>query len=547
LRDAGIEKPIVVISPILAVEAEQAVFYRLRTLVERLEIAGALSHAAVDQDSTAIIHLEVETGLARFGAMPSEALDLACNIASLPGVKLEGLSTHFANSGRDPETTNLQLERFHRVLADCETAGLHFDVVHAATSAGAVRYPASRHDLVRIGLGAYGIEPYGLFEGVGKPVMTWKARVMALRDLPQGSPVSYSGTFTTSRRTVVATLGVGYGDGYPRALSNKGVVILNGVECPVIGLVCMDQVLVDATDLGSVTLGDEAILLGGQVPADRLSALIDTTPHEITTRIAYAIANDERTEDVHVETARLYSLYMELFCDRGAHQAAQDKEAVLSCLIKLHTGLAQVNTESYLKQAEEVVGTANTGSEGPTHPENYVRCLALHHWSGGEADAQERVERLVRGPLDVNNLDLFRQKELQQLTRDLLLLAVKPNWIWSTAVAALCKSYFPEIQRTTEVFADEKLRDTIKEASEGTRNYLCYVLLDVARCDSEQEEVPLGHVLEIVELLGLNSEFETILRKELKLGARELKALKERAMAGLAKMKDVSTESLQAE
>lgn len=285
LRDAGIEKPIVVISPILAVEAEQAVFYRLRTLVERLEIAGALSHAAVDQDSTAIIHLEVETGLARFGAMPSEALDLACNIASLPGVKLEGLSTHFANSGRDPETTNLQLERFHRVLADCETAGLHFDVVHAANSAGAVRYPASRHDLVRIGLGAYGIEPYGLFEGVGKPVMTWKARVMALRDLPQGSPVSYSGTFTTSRRTVVATLGVGYGDGYPRALSNKGVVILNGVECPVIGLVCMDQVLVDATDLGSVTLGDEAILLGGQVPADRLSALIDTTPHEITTRI----------------------------------------------------------------------------------------------------------------------------------------------------------------------------------------------------------------------------------------------------------------------
>ena len=292
---------------------------------------------------------------------------------------------------------------------------------------------------------------------------------------------------------------------------------------------------------------NELLALLGHELAHYLFYTTDGGDHEVTTRIAYAIANDERTEDVHVETARLYCLYMELFCDRGAHQAAGDKEAVLSCLIKLHTGLAQVNTESYLKQAEEVVNTANTGSEGPTHPENYVRCLALHHWLGGEADAQERVDRLVRGPLDVNNLDLFRQKELQQLTRDLLLLAVKPQWIWSTAVAALCRSYFPDIQRNTEVFATNKLRDTIKETSEGTRNYLCYVLLDVARCDSEQEEVPMGHMLEIAELLGINSEFEAILRKELKLGARELKTLKERAMAGLARMKDVSTESLQAE
>lgn len=285
LRDAGIEKPIVVISPILPVEAEQAVFYRLRTLVERLETAEALSAAAVEQDSQALIHLEIETGLARFGCLPEDAVDIACRIAELPRVRLEGISTHFANSGRDSQFTNLQIERFHAVLADCAAAGIEPEVVHAANSAGAVRYPASRHNLVRVGLGAYGIEPYGLFEGVGRPVMTWKARVMALRTLPEGTPISYSGTFVTKRRTVVATLGVGYGDGYPRSLSNKGVVVLADVECPVIGLVCMDQVLVDATDLPAVHLGDEATLLGGRVPADRLAALIDTTPHEITTRI----------------------------------------------------------------------------------------------------------------------------------------------------------------------------------------------------------------------------------------------------------------------
>lgn len=285
LRDAGIESPIAVISPILDVEAEQAVFYRLRILIERAEAAEALSRAAQEQGSRAIVHLEIETGLARFGCMPTDAVDLACRVAGLPGVELEGISTHFANSGRDPEFTTIQLERFRAVIDDCRKAGIRFDVVHAANSAGAVRFPESRFDLVRIGLGAYGIEPYGLFEGVGRPVMTWKARVMALRTLDAGESISYGRTFYTQRRTVVATLGVGYGDGYPRSLSNRGVVVLNGLECPVVGLVCMDQVLVDATDLPSVRLGDEAILLGGPVPADRLAALIDTTPHEITTRI----------------------------------------------------------------------------------------------------------------------------------------------------------------------------------------------------------------------------------------------------------------------
>jgi hypothetical protein len=291
----------------------------------------------------------------------------------------------------------------------------------------------------------------------------------------------------------------------------------------------------------------ELLALLGHELAHYLFYNLDGGDHEVTTRVAYAIANDERSEDVHVETARLYSLYVELFCDRGAFQTAQDAEAVLSCLVKLHTGLGQVNTASFIQQAEEVINADNSGSEGPTHPENYLRCLALHYWSTGAADAQEKIERMVRGPLDVNNLDLFRQKELQQLTHDLLQVAVKPQWIYSTAMIALCRSYFPDLKRSPEAFVTDTMRERVKDASEGTRNYLCYVLLDVARCDGEQEEVPLGHVLELIELLELRTEFDAILRKELKLGARELKLLKERAMAGLARMKDVGEESLQAD
>ncbi len=285
LRDSGIEAPIAIISPILPVEAEQAVFYRLRTLVERTETAKALSQAALEQQSEAIVHLEIDTGLARFGCMPRDAADIASEIASLPKVDLEGASTHFSNSGRDPETTELQLSTFHEAVACCQKRGARFKVLHTANSAGAVRYPASRHSLVRIGLAAYGIEPYNLLGGEDRPVMTWKAGVMALRELPPGSPVSYSSTYHTRARSIIATLGVGYGDGYPRALSNLGMVSLRGLELPVVGLVCMDQVLVDATKLKDIELGDEAILAGGPIAIHRLAALIDTTPHEITTRI----------------------------------------------------------------------------------------------------------------------------------------------------------------------------------------------------------------------------------------------------------------------
>lgn len=280
LRDAGVATPTLVLSPILPVEAEQAVFYDLRVTVERVETARALSEAAVHQEKTAKIHLEVDTGLARFGCAPQEAAEVAEAIRALPNVHLEGISQHFVDSGHSPARTEEQAGVFGSLAADFE------DVLrHGCNSAGVFRCPQARLDMVRVGILAYGVDPYGLAPGQSRPMLTWKARVTALREIAAGASVSYSETWRASRRTVVATLGVGYGDGYPRALSSKGVVLAHGQELPVIGLVCMDQILIDATDAPSLQIGDEATLIGGSVTVERLAQLAGTNCHEITTRI----------------------------------------------------------------------------------------------------------------------------------------------------------------------------------------------------------------------------------------------------------------------
>ncbi|HRJ26541.1 MAG TPA: alanine racemase [Fimbriimonadaceae bacterium] len=285
LRDAGIDAPIIVISPILPIEAEQAVFYRLRVVVERFEIAEAMAEAARQQNTQAVLHLEVDTGLARFGILPAEAAELAVRIAAITTVQLEGICTHFSNSGRDAATTRVQLELFQRIVAECRAAGIRFEIVHASNSAGATMYQDAQFDLVRVGLAAYGMDPYGMFGGEAQAALCWKARVMALRTLPPGSPVSYSSTYHTRGTETIATLGVGYGDGYPRALSNRGFVMMHGQRAPVVGMVCMDQVLVETSQIPGVQLGDEAILAGGPVDMSVLAEIMETTTHEITTRI----------------------------------------------------------------------------------------------------------------------------------------------------------------------------------------------------------------------------------------------------------------------
>lgn len=285
LRDAGIASPIIVISPILPIEADQAVFYDIRVLIERVEMAQELGRAAQAQGTTAIVHLEADTGLGRFGCEPEQAPEVANAIRAVPGVRLEGFVTHFVDSGFDRSRTEQQIRMFKQIVTECSNKGVEFEIYHAANSAGATLYDETQNDLVRIGIAAYGVDPYGMFDGNARPIMTWKTRVTSLRTRPKGYTVSYSATKTLDRETRIATLGVGYGDGYPRALSNIGVVEIHGQQAPVLGLVCMDQMLVDVTDIPEAQIGDDALLIGGSITVELLAKLINTNVHEIITRI----------------------------------------------------------------------------------------------------------------------------------------------------------------------------------------------------------------------------------------------------------------------
>lgn len=285
LREAGLEVPILVISPILDIEAEDAVFYGLRVTVEDVAISDAVSAQAVRLKKRAKIHLEIDTGLARFGCPPADAVGLASAIRALPGVELEGVSTHFANSSWDVVGTEEQIRTYERALAEIEGAGIAVAVTHLANSAGAVRYPGSRRSMVRTGIAAYGIDPYNLFAGQERAVLAWFARVMVIRELAPNSPVSYAGTYRTRSWEKIATLGVGYGDGYPRQLSNKGHVWIRGQRAPIVGMICMDQVLVDVTSIPGVVSGDIAELAGPNIRVPDLARLAETNPHEITCRL----------------------------------------------------------------------------------------------------------------------------------------------------------------------------------------------------------------------------------------------------------------------
>ncbi|MCB0824831.1 MAG: alanine racemase [Armatimonadetes bacterium] len=281
LRDAGVSNRILVMSPSLPGEAEQAIFYDLDVMVESRESIEAYNSAAGGMDRVARLHLKVDTGLHRFGCNPNIARELLEFGQSLKNVQMVGLSHHFVDSASDREKTQYQIDQFGALL----TAGDDALLLHSANSAAVACLPATHHQLVRVGIFAYGVDPFNLTNKRLKSVMTWNARVLSIRDVKAGETVSYASTFRLERDSKLATLGVGYGDGYPRNLSSKGVVAINGHRAPVVGLVCMDQTLIDVTDIQNVQIGDVAELLGNQILVQELATLTNTNSHEILTRI----------------------------------------------------------------------------------------------------------------------------------------------------------------------------------------------------------------------------------------------------------------------
>lgn len=285
LRDAGIDVPILILSPILPVEATQAVFYGLDVVLENLELATALSQAAQSIGRKSRCHLKVDTGLSRFGCRPSEAVEIAKAVKQLPGVELVGVSQHFIDSRGNEARTNRQIEIFHDTLNQIKGAGIELEYIHAGNSAGAAKHPLEVGNLVRIGMLAYGIDGLEMTGGQARPVMSMFSRIISVRNILPGETVGYLATYEAKEPTRVLTIGAGYGDGVSRHLSNKGVVSVGGVECPMIGLVCMDQLMVDGTHVPNAKIGDTVELLGAKISAGRLAQMSGSNAHEIVTRI----------------------------------------------------------------------------------------------------------------------------------------------------------------------------------------------------------------------------------------------------------------------
>ena len=267
LRHAGIEKPLLILGIVFPQNFEELIQAKVRLAVSDLTFAQALNEAAGRCKMKALVHLALDTGMTRIGfRYTKECLDEIEKISRLPDLSIEGAFTHFARADEvDRSPALVQLSLYNSFLSALEERGIHIPMRHTANSAGIIRVPEAQMELVRSGIINYGVYPSDEVEkDVVKlcPVMSVKSHVTFVKKVPPGVQISYGGTYTTKEERIIATIPVGYADGYPRGLSNKGWVLIHGQKAPICGRVCMDQFMVDVTDIMPVRPGDEVTLLG---------------------------------------------------------------------------------------------------------------------------------------------------------------------------------------------------------------------------------------------------------------------------------------------
>jgi alanine racemase len=288
LRGAGVAVPILVMGPALAADADAAVSAELRCCVFDRAGVVLLAAAAERAGRPLLVHLKVDTGMARLGVPMGETLELARLVESSPWLQLEALWTHFAEADDiESPRTAAQLARFLAEVDLVRRAGIQPPMLHCANSAATLLNPESHLDLVRCGLPLYGYaSTRAPVPGLDlHPVMTWKSRVVALHRLAPGDRVGYGGTFKAEAPTLTATVALGYADGFSRRLSNRGALLIGGIRVPVAGTVSMDFVTADVTGVPGVEVGDEAVVLGRQgdefIGADEVAGWLETIAWEV--------------------------------------------------------------------------------------------------------------------------------------------------------------------------------------------------------------------------------------------------------------------------
>lgn len=290
LRRLGIGSRILVLGYTSPERADEIIDYNVTQTVFSHDLVNALSEAAVRKNKKVKIHIKIDTGMTRVGFMPGySAVKNVMEIGKLPGIIIEGLFTHFASADEtDKSYTCMQFERFMSICSELNRVGLYIPVKHCCNSAGVMEYPEMHLNLVRPGIILYGMYPSTEVDKSKlylKPAMTLKANVVLVKDVEKGACISYGRIFTTSRDSRIATVSIGYADGYTRLLNCKGRVLVRGWYAPVVGKICMDQCMIDVTDIDDVSLGDDVVLFGEQggnsIPVEEVAGHMGTINYEV--------------------------------------------------------------------------------------------------------------------------------------------------------------------------------------------------------------------------------------------------------------------------
>jgi len=302
LRDAGIDAPLLVLGPSDPAEYPAALTHSLRLAAGSLANAAAAADAARTLGVRARVHVKVDTGLSRFGIPATRAVDEITAIAALQHLLLEGVYTHFASSEEpDKSSARRQLAAFMAVLGGLAARGVRVPLRHASNSGATLDLPDARLDLVRPGIALYGYHPAGPGHAIKdarglRPALTLRTRLARVESVPAGVGVSYNHIFHTARPSTLGLVPLGYADGLPRLLSNVGSMLVHGRRCPIVGRVCMDQTVLDVTDVPDVAEGDEVVVIGRQghafIGAGEIGAWAGTNSYETLCRVTPRVPRD---------------------------------------------------------------------------------------------------------------------------------------------------------------------------------------------------------------------------------------------------------------
>lgn len=299
LRRGGLSVPIQILSYTFPDAAEEIIRYDLIQTVYDLELATAISRQAASRGVTARIHLKLDTGMTRLGLSDTAALSIPLikSIHALPNILIEGIMTHLATADSNPAMAEEQFRRFTNFYHELERDDIHIPIRHVANSAAVMRFPGMHLEMVRPGIMLYGLYPDEQMKQNGimlKPVMSLIAKVIKVNDVSAEVAVSYGGKFITKRRSRLVTIPAGYADGYSRTLSGQSRIILRGCAIPIVGNICMDHFMADATDIEEdISVGEEVVIIGksGQqcVSADDLALFLGTINYELVCRIGMRV------------------------------------------------------------------------------------------------------------------------------------------------------------------------------------------------------------------------------------------------------------------